>query len=331
MNDLVSVILPVYNCEKYIKEAVDSLLNQTYKNLEIIIIDDCSTDKTLDVLSEYKDQRIKILENDENYGIVYSLNRGLDIAKGKYIARMDGDDICELNRIEVQLDFLKKNPDVIIASCWFKMFGAADKIVKFPDVHEKIFADLIFGNHLLHPGYFINADLFKASHLKYDERMKYVEDYDMAARASEYGKLANIPEVLINYRVHKSQTTNVHKKQQDNLDLIISKRILNKLDIVFDSANEYIYDNICFLEDYASCTDENVSKAIEIYNFILTKNKKKSVFSEDYLKNIITERMYLLLRYALHRGKISKKTYNKLIRKIPNFKKRIKLFLAQFR
>ena len=121
---LVSVIMSNYNTpESYLREAIESVLNQTYADFELIIIDDCSTDNSLEIIREYKDERIVVLENKENMGITKSLNRGLSVARGEFVARMDADDICFPKRFEKQVQFLKENPGYIVCGAGAELIG----------------------------------------------------------------------------------------------------------------------------------------------------------------------------------------------------------------
>lgn len=122
---LIYVVMSCYNREKYVVEAIESILNQTYTNFEFIIIDDCSTDNTFEIVKEYakKDNRILALKNDKNYCYVHSLNKGIEIAKGKYIARMDDDDISLPERFEKQVEFLEKNEDIIALGTFIEIFS----------------------------------------------------------------------------------------------------------------------------------------------------------------------------------------------------------------
>ena len=159
--DLVSVILPVYNSEKYIFEAIESVLNQTYKNIEIIVIDDCSTDTSAEIINNFNDNRIRYYKNEKNSGIVYSLNRAISLAKGKYLARMDSDDICLPNRIQEQVNFLNIHPEILIVSSWFMTFGDAEGIVKYCCDPDEIKCKLLYSLQLLHPGWMFRRDLFE--------------------------------------------------------------------------------------------------------------------------------------------------------------------------
>ena len=124
----VSILMPVYNAEPYLSEAIQSMLNQTYTDFELIILDDCSTDRSADVVQTFSDTRIVYHRNDVNYGLANNLNTGIKLAKGKYIARMDGDDISLPERIERQMQFLSIHPEVDLVGCWLKLFGDRDEV-----------------------------------------------------------------------------------------------------------------------------------------------------------------------------------------------------------
>ncbi len=305
MDELISVILPVYNCEKYVADAIMSICTQTYQNWELIIVDDCSTDNTRAIIEgiSAKDMRIRVLLNQHNSGIVCSLNRGIAQARGTFYARMDADDIAMPERLETQLRYMLDHPEVIIASCWFEMFGDASGVVRYPEQHEKICADFLFGNRFLHPGYFIRARAYKECGLFYDEHMKYVEDYDIAVRASTCGKLANVPRVLMKYRVHANQTTKTHNARQAQLCETVYSALLNRLGIVFSTQQERIYHKICYSEDIDGCSADEIKNAIVLYKFILEHNNERCVFDKHSLKKIVSRRAYLLLRSA-HQKKI---------------------------
>ena len=133
----ITVLMPVYNCELYIKEAIDSILNQSFSDFEFIIIDDASSDSTVSIIKAYDDPRIQLIVKQQNSGYTNSLNYGLSIAKGEYIARMDGDDISFSERFEKQIAFLDKNPDVVLCGTFFKIIGM-DKVIVVPEGHEDI-------------------------------------------------------------------------------------------------------------------------------------------------------------------------------------------------
>lgn len=221
---LVSVLLPVYNGEKYISEAVDSILKQTYENFELIIIDDGSTDKTLSILKEYEknDTRIRLISR-ANKGLIASLNEGAELALGEWIARMDADDIAMPNRLERQLNWINQT-GADIAGTWVSFFGAKDfRIWKGYQSDDAIKIDMLFKCPLVHPAIMMRAKLLKQ--LKYDPAAEKAEDYDLWVRAAMQGiKMTNVPEGLLKYRQHDLQVTVVASKDQLSMTEKIRER-----------------------------------------------------------------------------------------------------------
>ena len=209
---LISVLLPVYNGGKYLEEAVASILKQTYKNFELIIIDDGSTDDTRDVISLFKDHRIKVISRG-NKGLITSLNEGIELASGQWIARMDADDIALPQRFELQLDWLQRTGADVCGS-WVSRFGDGEKrIVRTKEKDDEIKIDLLFYSSFVHPSVLGRASMFKK--LRYNQGSVRAEDYDLWVRSAEQGyTMANIPEVLLWYRVHDEQVSAEYLEMQ---------------------------------------------------------------------------------------------------------------------
>jgi glycosyltransferase involved in cell wall biosynthesis len=225
----ISVLMPVYNCRQYIKESVDSILNQTYNDYEFLIIDDCSTDGTLEYLETLSDSRIQIIKKPKNTGLIASLNLGLQLAKGKYIARMDGDDISLPTRFEKQLALMEANPDVVVCATSMELFGEGNKTVWAPPIKDSLIrASHLFYSCIYHPTSMLRVDTIKAKGLLYDALYKHTEDYDLWIRLADYGKLANIQEVLLNYRRHSNSVTTANSEIQHQNANRIRKRILSE-------------------------------------------------------------------------------------------------------
>ncbi len=224
---LISVVLPVYNVENYIGEAIESILQQTIQDFEILIIDDCSTDNTLDVVRAYDDERIKIITKACNKGLIDSLNIGFELAKGKYIARMDGDDISNLKRFEKQLYILENNPDIKACGCWLQEFGISSKIKKQNELHEEISANLLWNCSMTLGS--VMMDSLWAKQFQFNELKKHVEDYDFWAKMHTKGRFYNIQEVLYHYRVHNSQVSHLHHTTQKLGDVDIKLELYSSL------------------------------------------------------------------------------------------------------
>lgn len=298
MNELVSILLPVYNAENYIEEAIDSLLKQTYQNIEIIIVDDCSNDGTVEKIKKYSDLRIKYYRNEKNSGIVYSLNKALDISNGVFLARMDADDICMPDRIEKQLEYIKENPGNVLVSCWFEMFGSINATIKYPQKHKKILTYCLIGNPMLHPGYLMHKQKIMENSLRYDEKMKYAEDLDFVIKAANIGQVANVPKVLMKYRTHSMQTSSMYNERQFELGMLLRKNLLSNIDVHLNDDEIRLFQKIC-LEEYEGLEGEDVFNGAQIFKDIICKNNSKNFFEKRYLRKILCPRMQFFNIYAM--------------------------------
>jgi glycosyltransferase involved in cell wall biosynthesis len=234
----ITVLMPVFNCELYIKEAVDSILNQTYTDFEFIIIDDASTDGTVSIIKSYNDVRIQLIEKSINSGYTNSLNQGLKLAKGKYIARMDGDDISLPERFEKQVAYLEANPDVTLCGTCFTVIGS-DVVIQLPENHEAIKLAMLRGNCIAHPTVVIRKEVLDELPMVYNVSKEPAEDYDLWVRVLSLGKLYNLQEVLLKYREHDTQVSQKRQEQQIQSALESRIQMLKYLNCVFDS-NETI-------------------------------------------------------------------------------------------
>jgi len=221
---LISVVLPVYNGEKYLIEAIDSILVQTFVDFELIMIDDGSTDGSYRILQEYenRDARLRVFTR-KNQGLVATLNEGIELARGKWIARMDQDDIALPQRFEKQLSWLEKTGADICGS-WVQRFGTYDKrVVRLHQKDEVIKTEILFSSPFVHPSVMMRTVLAKKLH--YDASCEKAEDYDLWVRAAVEGwKMTNVPEVLLWYRVHSAQISTKTKVLQHQVGQEIRHR-----------------------------------------------------------------------------------------------------------
>ena len=221
---LISVVLPVFNAQLYVGEAVRSILAQTFVDFELIIINDRSTDGTLPVLQSFllEDKRVLLISR-ENRGLVATLNEGIGISRGIWIARMDADDIAAPTRFERQLEWLgKTGADICVT--WVKFFGASrTRVLRHPQSDGAIKAELLFGAPFAHPTVMMKASL--ARQLLYDSAWEKCEDYDLWERAARGGwQMTNVPEVLLHYRHHESQISYTFPIYQMDLAQKIRRR-----------------------------------------------------------------------------------------------------------
>lgn len=214
--DFISVVMSNYNTPiKYLKESIDSVLNQTYSNFEFIIIDDSSTDDSLEFIKSYDDPRIKLIVNEENIGLTKSLNKGFEVAQCEFIARMDSDDICYPERFEKQIAYMKEHPDTIVCGTWADIIDEngvlreGDWTRKSIEDMEQYKINLLFCNYpvVLHPSVLFNHALLNKYCIKYNNTYRYAQDYDMWTQCSKYANCFIIQETLLQYRIHNNSIT----------------------------------------------------------------------------------------------------------------------------
>jgi len=231
MHPSISVILPVYNAETTIKESIDSILRQSFEDFELIIIDDGSTDTTKYIINSYNDSRIRYIESEHNY--VSSLNLGLALAKGKYIARMDADDIMLSDRLGIQYQILEEEPKITVCSTWYipfgegiqgeQMVGMITGLVKSPLLW------LLQGNPIAHPTTMFRSNFIKEHQLSY-QNYPYAEDYKLWIEIAKLGGQFYIEsQPLLRYRISASQVTNRYKEAQRATALRIQRELLDIL------------------------------------------------------------------------------------------------------
>ena len=255
----ISAIMAVYNTkEEWLKESIESILNQTYSDFEFIIINDGSTNNVENVILSYKDERIKYIKQ-ENQGLAKSLNNGLDIAKGEYIARMDSDDISLPERFEKQVKFLDENLDISIVGTSHEYFpnGKIAKMLKYPK-----YIDFLKGNSIGHPTVMFRRADFEKYDLKYNPEY-LCEDYELWSRAIKYLKFANIQEILLKYRWHENNLSkpnekfefSVRKVRQNMLDFLTTDTTLqnNIITAILPNINK----NTTFIQKIFSIKNNN--------------------------------------------------------------------------
>jgi len=202
----ITVLLPVHNGERYLGDAIASVLAQTLTDFELVVVDDGSTDRTAEILSGVTDGRLRVIRNEKNAGIAAALNAGIRASQAEFLARMDADDICDPRRLERQAAYLEAHPEVSICGTWYRAFGARRVTGRPPLDHERICAAMCFGWAIAHPTILMRRDFLKREGLSYDESFREsAEDIEFLLRAADLTRLANVPEFLYFYRLHEGQ------------------------------------------------------------------------------------------------------------------------------
>ena len=304
-NVKISVIMSVYNGEEYLAEAIDSVLGQSFKDFELIVINDCSTDKTGELLSKYEalDARVKVHTNEVNLRLPSSLNKAISLAEGKYIARMDADDICLPDRFEKQFAFMEEHPDVALSSCRFMTLkngvvssggcgGRTD--------NESIKAMLLVTNPILHPGIIAKAEVIRE--LGYDKSFTCTEDMEIWSRFVMAGhKIELQPEYLMIYRLHDKQITETTRERQRGEVKTLQKRYYGALLEEMSDELEEFYINGIYFRDSA-----DISKFCEFFKWIKAVNRKNGKIEKEALYYAMFEILAEYKRKGIPKAQIAK-------------------------
>jgi glycosyltransferase involved in cell wall biosynthesis len=225
---VISVIMPVYNAEKYVYEAIDSILKQTFADFEFLVFNDCSTDSSKEIILSFQDPRIRFIDSTVNTGYVKHLNEGLLQAKGQYIARMDADDVADPMRFLQQVQYLNENEEVAVCGSWIQFIGSQEGIVEYSVDHIDIVTHLfLFGNAMAHPAVMMRSEVIRKYQLSYEAALEPAEDYELWYRISSVAKLYNIPNVLLKYRMHDRNESVLKRSKQEQAVSQIRERIIN--------------------------------------------------------------------------------------------------------
>lgn len=285
----ITVLMPVYNNEKYLRPAIESILNQKFTDFEFLIINDGSTDKSKEIIRSYKDQRIRYEENIENLGIIKTLNKGIDLAKGKYIVRMDGDDISLPERLKIQYDFMEKNPEIGVSGGKVETIGNMTSYSTKPNNNsEEIRANLIFNTPFSHPSVIIRKDVLSSKNLFYDDNFPHAEDYELWTRVSKYSKLGNINKKILKYRMHEESICNTHSEAQRQSAQKIRILLLRDLGIYPSSEDLITHQS---LKRPNNIKKELFFNQLEGWLIKLIKaNNSKNIYNKIAFENIIKRR-----------------------------------------
>lgn len=298
---IVTVLMPVYNNASYLREAINSILGQTLRNLEFLIIDDGSSDESPQIVESYSDARIRLVRNESNLGLIESLNRGFDLARGKYIARMDGDDISSPERLATQVSFMKSNPSVGVCGTWAVMAGRSTRrLLRHPRTHDDIRLKLLFESALAHPSVVIDRGQFDRAGLRYDPKFPHVEDYELWVRCSDSTKLANIDRVLLTCRMHGNSVSALYKAEQDAMASQIRARQLERLGAEASEAERRLHDSIGRREfhgdvEYLEASESWLHKLKQV-------NRRRCYYPEPAFSYAMADRWFAICASAAGEG-----------------------------
>lgn len=283
--------MPTYNVAPYIKEAIESVLQQTYQNFELLVIDDCSSDETVSVVRSIDDPRILIVQNEKNVGLAENLNRGLSHITTEYVARMDGDDIAEPCWLEREVAILDNHPDIGICSGGFERFGTVKSLVRFPEHHEDCLANMLFECSVIVPTF--RMSLYRDHGLRYSTEAFPAEDYRFWAECLRITKIYNIQATLFRYRMHPAQICTARREEQQRKVAEVRRYMLEWLSTDFTEAEKEYYTGAFMAPQIASKEDLRERKAF--CNRMIEKNRSVNHFVEKALYQRLDKHLRLTL------------------------------------
>lgn len=288
---LVSVLMPVYNAAAFITASLNSILTQDYTQLEVIIVDDGSTDQSLDIVQSFFDQRIVIIRNPENIGLAASLNKAIRISTGFFLARMDADDIAHPSRISRQVNFMLNNPDVDVLGSSMQYFGKSRFLNHFPETHEACKSYLMLNVCFGHPAVMFRRHVFDSSENFYNPHLRqYSEEYDLWCRLVDKYRFHNLQEILLFYRTYPpAMKSHAENKRIVNSSIIRKNYLTSYLGEVSDD-DWNIHCKAAFLADFSSVDD--MWKISEWFKRMLAINAQVNVFDHGILRAQLAERFF---------------------------------------
>ena len=285
----ISVIMAVYNGEKFLEEAIGSILKQTFSNFEFIIIDDGSEDTSLKIIKNFKDKRISILENNKNIGLSASLNKGIKLSKGKYIARMDADDISLPERLEKQYNFMERNPNIGIVGTGYHLINESGERMGtyiYPDNPVTIHWKLLTGPVFPHPTVMMRKKVLIENNLSYNEEYFVTQDYELWCRIIQFTEGSNFPEALIQYRHHDQSKSKAESDKQEQLRVKVSaESLVNIYQIPNLTTEQTAIIRVIVNSDISSLKKTDLEKVNKIFFHILGKFRKNISSSKSLINN----------------------------------------------
>ena len=299
---LLSVLMPVFNSERFVAEAIESILKQSFKDFEFLILDDASADNSLKIIKDFKkkDSRIKVFQNERNLGVVESRNKLINLSKGKYIAWLDSDDIAFKSRFEIQIKFLENHPEIGMAGAYPIIIDENSKKTgkwRFETDPQKLKIELFFHSPFLSSSVVIRKSCLPQNF--YDSRFPVAEDFDLYSKISEHCEVANIPEILVKYRTNSKGLSKSNTEKMEQLSVQVIKEHAERLGIKLEESTikhlrkPKIAPKIVFAE-----TVEIEKSLILLKNSLLIRN----CFEKTAINEVVQKYWFETCRKSTHNG-----------------------------
>lgn len=295
--------MPVYNAEKYLNLAIDSILNQTLKDFRLLIINDGSTDASAKLIAAYSDERIRTVHNEKNLGLIATLNKGIDLIETKYLARMDADDVSMPTRLQTQLDFMESHPEIGACGTWFDHLRADGSIKtggRYQADHDEIRLRQLYLMHFIHGTAIICMKQLNQHDLKFDPGFPHAEDYDLFDRLGNVCKLANIQQSLYQIRVHSESVSRLYADEQKMNSDRVKTRIFENLGLSIDPQELDLF--ACFMyQNYDELKGEKTIQLMNLIDRMILADQLSNYFDKGFLRKQLALRfLHMCHHLATH-------------------------------
>lgn len=310
----VTILLPMRNVAPYVGEAVDSLLSQEFRDFELLILDDASTDESVAVVGSRRDDRIRLVKNETRLKLAGALNRGLDLARGEYVARMDADDISCRERLGRQVGFLDAHPDIGICGTSARTFGVRPhRTYREPSDHPRIKAKTLFDTPFVHPTVMIRRAALAGN--RYDVDFYPTEDFELWSRMIWSVTGANLPDVLLRYRVHAESMTGAEWTDMDRQACRIVRRSLDRLGLGATDEAAAFHRKIGRGRSYSCGSLEELGRADAWLRRLAETNERTAAYDREALRSEIADVWFRTCLASTHLGWTVVREYRR--RRIP--------------
>ena len=309
----VSVLLPLYNGSQYLSAAVSSILQQTFTDFELLLLDDGSTDNGAHLLSSFKDPRARYFRSEHHLGVSKQLNIGLDEAMGPYLARMDADDVADPTRFQKQLSFLERHPEIGICGSYAQLFDDRGnrEVWRYPTSPDEVHASVLFRAPFLHPGVMIRRALFQeVCGLRYDESLFVAQDYMLWHQLLKHTKGANLPECLTRYRISSAQLTRAKAEVKAKEGQYVRLSILRDLGIEPSASEQTLH--MMVLGDNWPKTPEFFKSAAEWLEALYEANERSEVFPQRAFAKMLAKHFFFQCQCSSRRSFRGDRVYARL-------------------
>ena len=289
MSPVVTVLMPVHNGEAFLSEAISSIIQQSFHDFEFLIIDDASTDASARIVLSFRDPRIRLVRSQERIRICRALNLGLEKATGRYIARMDADDISHRRRLATQVRFMEQRSEMGMCGTWARRIKAGKPAQSYrrPSGFENIRAHALFDNPFIHASMMIRRQALQRHHLRYDETFTTAQDYDLWSRSFDCFPSENLRQRLIDSREHDKSITHNAAADTDEKALRIAERFLVALGLRPDEEELRFHRQLGTIRWPAPPDDRTIIRAEKWLLSLMDRNRRAGVFEPGALKRAV--------------------------------------------